>query len=159
MTGKPGSFSGRLFGQTSDSRIGFWLRRLLALIAGNLVVHFLPVSVIFWGARPRRQILRRTARPCRYVVRHMAGTRCESGRDNQQCNQASHDRTDSRWRDHEHAPVRRFSWRPVPKTPREALDIRGEHGIVGSVALAALIFLFLPLHRRAGRVLHLEPFA
>jgi hypothetical protein len=45
MTGKPGSFSGRLFGQTSDSRIGFWLRRVLALIAGNLVVHFLPVSV------------------------------------------------------------------------------------------------------------------
>src|SRR5262249_12812656 len=43
MTGKPGSFSGRLFGQTSDSRIGFWLRRVLALIAGNLVVHFLPV--------------------------------------------------------------------------------------------------------------------
>jgi hypothetical protein len=82
MTGKPGSFSGRLFGQTSDSRIGFWLRRVLALIAGNLVVHFLPVRVIFWGARPRRQILRRTARPCRYVVRHMAGTRCEGGRDN-----------------------------------------------------------------------------
>src|SRR5262249_13652212 len=103
MTGKPGSFSGRLFGQTSDSRIGFWLRRLLALIAGNLVVHFLPVSVIFWGARPRRQIPRRTE--------------------------------------------------------REALDIRGEHGIVGSVALAAPIFLFLPLPRRAGRVLHLEPFA
>src|SRR6266498_4599713 len=34
-----------LFGQTSDSRIGFWLRRVLALIAGNLVVHFLPVGV------------------------------------------------------------------------------------------------------------------
>jgi hypothetical protein len=53
-----------LFGQTSDSRIGFWLRRVLALIAGNLVVHFLPVGVIFRGARPRRQILRRTAGPC-----------------------------------------------------------------------------------------------
>jgi hypothetical protein len=80
-----------LFGQTSDSRIGFWLRRVLALIAGNLVVHFLPVGVIFRGARPRRQILRRTAGPCRYVVRHMAGARCESGRDNHQCNQTSHD--------------------------------------------------------------------
>ncbi len=79
-----------LFGQTSDSRIGFWLRRVLALIAGNLVVHFLPVGVIFRGARPRRQILRRTAGPCRYVVRHMAGARCESGRDNHQCNQTSH---------------------------------------------------------------------
>jgi hypothetical protein len=80
-----------LFGQTSDSRIGFWLRRVLALIAGNLVVHFLPVGVIFRGARPRRQILRRTAGPCRYVVRHMAGARCESGRDNHRCNQTSHD--------------------------------------------------------------------
>jgi hypothetical protein len=38
-----------LFGQTSDSRIGFWLRRVLAFIAGNLVVHFLPVGVIFRG--------------------------------------------------------------------------------------------------------------
>jgi hypothetical protein len=101
MTGKTGSFSGRLFGQTSDSRIGFWLRRVLALIAGNLVVHFLPVGVIFRGARPRRQVLRRTAGPGRYVVRHMAGARCESVRDNHQCNQASHDRTDSMWRDHE----------------------------------------------------------
>ena len=80
-----------LFGQTSDSRIGFWLRRVLALIAGNLVVHFLPVGVIFRGARPRRQVLRRTAGPARYVVRHMAGARCESGRDNHQCNQTSHD--------------------------------------------------------------------
>jgi hypothetical protein len=32
-----------------------------------------------------------TAGPCRYVVRHMAGARCESGRDNHQCNQTSHD--------------------------------------------------------------------
>jgi hypothetical protein len=82
--------SGRLFGQTSDSSIGFWLRRVLALIAGNFVLHFLPVGVIFRGARPRRHILRRTAERCRYVVRHMAGARCESGRDNHQCNQTSH---------------------------------------------------------------------
>jgi hypothetical protein len=89
-TGKTESFSGRLFGQTSDSSIGFWLRRVLALIAGNFVLHFLPVGVIFRGARPRRHILRRTAERCRYVVRHMAGARCESGRDNHQCNQTSH---------------------------------------------------------------------
>ena len=44
-----------LFGQTSDSRIGFWLRRVLALVAGNLGIHFLPQGIIFWGARPRRR--------------------------------------------------------------------------------------------------------
>src|SRR5207248_2036913 len=53
-----------LFGQTRNSGIGFWPRRVLALIAGNLVIHFLPVGLIFRGARPRRHILRRTAGPC-----------------------------------------------------------------------------------------------
>ena len=90
ITGKTGSFSGCLFGQTSDSRIGFWLRRVLAFIAGNLGVHFLPVGVIFRGSRPRRHIFRRTAEPCRYGVRHMASACCESGRNNHQCNQTSH---------------------------------------------------------------------
>ena len=75
---------------TLAPRIGFWLRRVLAFIAGNLGVHFLPVGVIFRGPRPRRHIFRRTAEPCRYGVRHMAGARCESGRNNHECNQTSH---------------------------------------------------------------------
>ena len=64
-------------------------------MAGNPGIHFLPEGVIFRGTRPRRQILRRTAGPCRYVVRHMTGARCESGRSKHECNQASHYRTDS----------------------------------------------------------------
>jgi hypothetical protein len=35
-----------LFGQTSDSRIGFWLRRVLALIAGNLVGHRIEAALV-----------------------------------------------------------------------------------------------------------------
>jgi hypothetical protein len=89
---------GVLFGQTSDTRVGFWLRRVLALIAGDLVVHFLPVGVICRGARPRRQIFRRTAEPCRYVVRHMVAARCESGRDNYQCKETSHGSVRESWR-------------------------------------------------------------
>ena len=87
-----------LFRQTSDSRIGFWLRRVLALVAGNLGIHFLPQGIIFWGARPRRRIFWKAVEPRGYVVRHMAGARCESGRDNHQCNQTSHDGIRKSWR-------------------------------------------------------------
>ena len=86
---------GRLLGQASDSGVGFWCSRILALIASNLGIHFLPEGVIFWGAWPRRQILRRTACPRRYVVHHMASARRESSRGDHQSNQASHTRTDS----------------------------------------------------------------
>src|SRR5436190_12761526 len=98
---------------------------VLALIAGNFGIHFLPKGVIFRGARPRRQILRRTAGPCRYVVRHVTGTRRESGRGNYQCNQASHDRAHS-------MPGSALAWAPrdarkTKKSPRREEADRGRH--------------------------------
>jgi hypothetical protein len=49
-------------------RVGFWRWRIFLLIAIGLSLLFLPPSIVFRGARARRQILRKPAGPLRRVV-------------------------------------------------------------------------------------------